>query len=95
MTTNGYINEAIELDARSSNGIDVRLFWCPGTNTVTVSVFDSTKEQVFELAVDPSEAREAFHHPFAYAAFQGMSSCPSTHSRAAPLYGGPFLCCAR
>ena len=72
MTTSDFATEPVELDARSGDGIDVRLFWHSGTDTVIVSVFDSTNEQAFELVVDSRSARDAFHHPFAYAAFQGI-----------------------
>jgi hypothetical protein len=72
MTTSDFTSEPLELDARTGDGIAVRLFWHPGIDTVTVSVFDSTHEQAFELVVDADEALEAFHHPFAYAAFRGV-----------------------
>jgi hypothetical protein len=72
MTTSDLIRAARELDARTGDGIDVRLFWQPTSDEVIVSVFDSTNKQAFELLVDPAEALEAFHHPFAYAAFQGV-----------------------
>ena len=72
MTTSDFTSEPRELDTRAGDGIDVRLFWHPATDTLTVSVFDSTNEQAFELVVDPGEALDAFHHPFAYAAFQSI-----------------------
>lgn len=72
MTTNDFTSEARELDARTGDGFDVRLFWHPAADRVTVSVFDATHEQSFELVVDPKEALDAFRHPFAYAAFQGI-----------------------
>ena len=72
MTTSDFTSEARELDARSGDGIDVRLFWHPDTGAVTVSVFDTTHEQAFELVVDPARALDAFTHPFAYAAFTGV-----------------------
>jgi hypothetical protein len=73
MTTIDLMSEPVELDARSGDGIDVRLFWHPSTNAVTVSVFDTTHERAFELLVDPADAFDAFNHPFAYAAFQGVA----------------------
>ncbi len=72
MTTSDFTSEAKELDARTGDGFDVRLFWHPATDTVTVSVFDATHEQSFELVVEPGKALDAFRHPFAYAAFQGI-----------------------
>jgi hypothetical protein len=73
MTTKDFTGEVRELDARAAEGIEVRLFWYPATDTVAVSVFDSTHEESFELVVDAEEALDAFHHPFAYAAFRGVS----------------------
>ena len=68
------ITKARELDARAADGIDVRLLWYPATNTVTVSVLNTRLDHTFELAVEPAEALNAFHHPFAYAASQGVAS---------------------
>ena len=75
MTSTRDITQARELDARAGDGIDVRLLWYPATNTVTVSVsvLDATRDHSFELAVEPAEALDAFHHPFAYAAFWGVA----------------------
>jgi hypothetical protein len=73
MTTTDFICEATELDARTADGISVRLLWYPTTDTVTVAVFDSTHDSGFELAVDAAAAADAFRHPFAYAAFRGRS----------------------
>ena len=71
MTTSDFTSEARELAARTGDGIDVRLFWHPSSDTVTVSMFDATYGRAFEIAVDPEEALDAFQHPFAYAAFRG------------------------
>jgi hypothetical protein len=73
MTTTVFTSEARELDARTAEGIDVHLLWHPATDTVSVAVFDSTNEEAFELVVDSAEALDAFHHPFAYAAFRGVA----------------------
>ena len=73
MTNTIDITEARELDARAGDGIDVRLMWYPATNTVTISVLDATRDHSFELAVEPAHALAAFHHPFAYAASQGVA----------------------
>lgn len=76
MTSTIEITEARELDARAGDGIDVRLLWYPATNTVTVTVIDATRDHSFELAVEPAKALDAFHHPFAYAAFRGVVFAP-------------------
>jgi len=59
--------DARELDHRSSNGIEVTLLWSPQTNRVWISVADDRRDDAFELDVDPSDALDAFHHPYAYA----------------------------
>ena len=61
-----------ELDARSGDGIEVRLLWYPASDTVAVAVFDATHGEAFELAVAAAEALDSFQHPFAYAAFRGI-----------------------
>jgi hypothetical protein len=56
-----------ELDHRASDGIEVWLLWNEETNDVLVSV--AWGDGVgFEFPVDPTDALEAFHHPYAYAA---------------------------
>ena len=57
-----------ELAARESDGIHVLLLWHPGENAVTVSVEDTRLGDRFRIAVAPERARDAFYHPFAYAA---------------------------
>jgi len=56
-----------ELASRESNGLATSLFWSADTNEVKVVVIDLFDEAEFELDVDPAEALEAYHHPFAYA----------------------------
>ena len=73
MTSTNLLSEARELDERTADGIDVRLLWYPATDTVIVAVFDSTRQEGFELTVESSAALDAFRHPFAYAAYQGLA----------------------
>ena len=80
MTTSDFINEARELDRRAGDGIDVRLLWHPATGTVSVSVFDLTHEDAFEFVVDPANALDDFHHPFAYAAGRDAVTSPETRT---------------
>jgi hypothetical protein len=61
-----------ELDFRSNNGLEVALLWEPETNRVSVSVFDGRSGDDFTLEVDPAEALDAFHHPYALAASRGV-----------------------
>lgn len=60
-----------ELAHRSSNGIEVVLLWHPADDALAVVVNDDNADS-FELVVDPAEALDVFHHPFAYAAFRGL-----------------------
>jgi len=56
-----------ELARRTSDGIDVYLFWNEPTNRVTVGVLDARTDDGFELEVDGRHALDAFNHPYAYA----------------------------
>ena len=53
-----------ELDHRNADGIDVTLLWDPRTDSVVVAVVDDSES--FWIAVDGSEALDAFRHPYAY-----------------------------
>jgi len=59
-----------ELDYRHSNGIDVTLSWDRTRDTLHVTVHDHQGDS-FELTVEPHEALDVFHHPYAYEAFRG------------------------
>ena len=61
-----------ELDFRATDGLEVTLLWDPEANRVTVSVFDAKTGDDFGIDVDPADALDAFHHPFAYAANHGI-----------------------
>ena len=61
-----------ELDHRSNDGLEVTLLWEAETNRVTVNVFDAKSGDDFDIEVDPTEALDAFHHPYAYAASRGV-----------------------
>jgi hypothetical protein len=62
------LSTARELDARSSDGVDVRLWWHPCTDRVAVGVADERNGDHFVLGIEPVDALDAFRHPFAYAA---------------------------
>jgi hypothetical protein len=66
MTTT--ITRQTELAHRTSDGIDVYLFWNELTGHVTVDVLDARTDECFELEVDGRHALDAFNHPYAYAA---------------------------
>jgi len=60
-----------ELDARNSDGIDVRLLWHPVDDHVSVAVNDTQTGESFELPVrDGQPALDVFQHPYAYAAMR-------------------------
>ncbi len=65
-----------ELDARQGDGLDIRLLWDPVTNDVVVTVEDSRTDDFLIVVVDPADARDAFHHPFAYAAAPAARTGP-------------------
>ena len=61
-----------ELAHRSNNGIEVTLYWLDGTDRLAVAVADTGSGDSFELPVESRVALDAFHHPYAYAAFTGV-----------------------
>ena len=61
-----------ELDYRVNDGLEVLLLWQPETNRISVKVYDAKTGDDFDLEVDPSDAKDAFHHPYAYAANRGL-----------------------
>jgi hypothetical protein len=62
-----------ELASRDSDGLAVSLLWNPATDAVKVTVADSRLDHDFELHVSGADALAAFHHPFAFAASEGMT----------------------
>jgi hypothetical protein len=61
-----------EIAHRTSDGIEVVLFWRRGDARLTLTVADERTGAYFELDVEAAEALDAFHHPYAYAAFRGL-----------------------
>ena len=57
-----------ELAHRTSDGIEVSLFWSKPSNQLTVAVLDSRSDEALEFEVDGAAALDAFNHPYAYAA---------------------------
>jgi hypothetical protein len=77
----------IELDHRTTDGIDVRLLWHPDEDRVTVTARDVRSGETLEIAVRDSErALDVFHHPYAYAAFHGVQPQPETRDLT-PTFG--------
>ncbi len=68
-------HDTIELESRTTDGIEVRLLWHPAEDRVTVTAFDARTGESFEIAVGGHErALDVFHHPYAYAAFHGVQA---------------------
>jgi hypothetical protein len=61
------LSERRELASRSSDDLEVTLWWDPRTDAVFVSVWDWKRDTHFELAVDRDRALDVFYHPFSYA----------------------------
>jgi hypothetical protein len=60
-------SERRELARRTSDRIEVTLFWTKSTNRVTVEVVDSHSGECLEFGVDSHAALDAFNHPYVYA----------------------------
>ena len=56
-----------ELDYRENDGIAVSLLWQRSSNRLAVVVEDSRLGESFTLPARPDNARDIFHHPYAYA----------------------------
>jgi hypothetical protein len=61
-----------ELARRQTGALEVALLWHPCTDSLSVSVRDSSGVSGFRLEVNAAEAMEVFHHPYAYAASRGI-----------------------
>jgi hypothetical protein len=56
-----------------NDGMEVVLFWHQRTDELTVTVSDERIGTYFELAAQPHQALDVFDHPYAHAAFQGLT----------------------
>jgi hypothetical protein len=74
-----------ELDFRSTDGLEVALLWQPETDRISVTVFDAKTGDDFDFQVDPEDAMDAFHHPYAYAASRGLHFVAGTRTRTEAL----------
>lgn len=61
-----------ELLVREANGIEVALVWRQAADTLAVVVTDERLDASFEVVAPRDRALDVFHHPFAYAAAQGV-----------------------
>ena len=63
----------IELDSRTTDGIEVQLLWNAASNRVTVTAHDARSGETLEVEVrDHEDALDVFRHLYAYAAFHGV-----------------------
>ena len=62
-----------ELAFRANDGIEVALLWHKEDDRLCVAVADAATGDSFEIEVTSGHALDAFHHPYAYAAFRGIS----------------------
>jgi hypothetical protein len=65
-----------ELAHRATDGLEIVLHWHQPSNGIVVAVSDTRTGASFELDAPPEKALEVFHHPFAYAAAQGVPYDP-------------------
>ena len=56
----------IELDTRSSSGLEVTLLWRPVDGATALTVHDIRNGHALTAAVPAVSAADAFRHPFAY-----------------------------
>jgi hypothetical protein len=56
-----------ELAHRSTDGIEVSLFWSKPINRVTIELVDGRLDERLEFEVARDKALDAFRHPYAYA----------------------------
>jgi len=61
-----------ELAHRSTDGIEVSLFWSKPSNRVTIELVDGRIDERFEFEVAHEKALDAFRHPYAYAPAQAL-----------------------
>jgi hypothetical protein len=73
----------MELDRREGDGISVSLLWRKTGNVISIAVYDDRAGEDFELVVPPDRALDAFRHPYAYAAREGLLQAPTTRE---PIY---------
>ena len=70
-----------ELAHRSSDGVDVTLYWHATLDELIVSVRDRRYGTHFEIRPQRHLALDAYYHPYAYADFEDL--CETEHQRAA------------
>jgi len=74
-----------ELAHRTSDGIEVTLFWTKPSNRITIAVLDTRSGEALEFEADGSAALDAFNHPYAHAATRDARSLATTGVSTSPL----------
>jgi len=72
-----------ELTHRVNEGVEVILFWQTLTDELKITVSDERSGAYFELGATPDEALDVFNHPYAHAAFRGLTDA-ETSPRSGP-----------
>src|SRR4051794_26098150 len=67
------LDAASELAHRSSDGVDVTLWWLPASGSLLVAVRNDRTGDAFTLDAPADRAHDVFAHPYAYAAAQGVA----------------------
>jgi len=65
----------LELAERASTGTWLQLLWRQGTTLLWIEVREPDTDRALRIPVQPEQALDAFHHPYAHA---------GTHSSAPP-----------
>jgi hypothetical protein len=68
-----YLKPSRELAQRLSGTDEVRLLWHPGSEQLELSVRNRETGESFHLDVAAGSAIDAFHHPYAYAAWRSSN----------------------
>ena len=61
-----------ELLVRERDGLEVALVWRQDVDALAVVVSDQRVGATFEITAPRDRALDVFHHPYAYAAAQGV-----------------------
>jgi hypothetical protein len=67
-----------ELARRSTDGIEVPLFWNGPTDWVTIEIVDRRFDERLEFEVACDKALDAFRHPYAYAPARALDDLVMT-----------------
>ena len=67
--------ELRELDHRNHDGFDVRLLWDAASGQVSIALVDERSGGSLTFEIEPTDAVDAFQHPFVYAPTNRARSC--------------------